>query len=250
MTSQKTIPPHEKVLVALATFNEIDNLPDLVEKIHLLLPNVNILIVDDNSPDGTGQWAQKAASNDKRIHTIIRTDKKGLGTAITKALSYAIEKKYCYVVNMDADFSHPIKDIPNLLERINQKNKEVDVVIGSRYVFGGTTCNWSIKRKIMSRCVNWLARITLGLSTKDNSGSFRCYRVSTLQRLDFHSFISNGYSFFEELLYRLKQVDATFAEIPIIFIDREKGVSKINRKEAIKAVWIMVRIGISRFFKK
>lgn len=239
-----------KTLIALATYNEIENLPSLVEKLRQTVPQSDILILDDNSPDGTGKWALNASSFDSHIKVIIRTDERGLGSAVIKALSFAVENDYDFVVNMDADFSHPISDVPRLLERIMDTSAPVDVVIGSRYVSGGGVKNWPLKRRVMSRCINMYARFTLGLKTHDNSGSFRCYRVSTLKQLHFNDFVSRGYSFFEETLYRLKIVSATFTEIPITFIDREKGISKINRKEAYKAIWIMFKIGLSRPFRR
>ncbi len=236
-----------KILIALATFNEYDNIRDLVKQLLQTTPQADILIVDDNSPDGTGQWALETSLQEPRLKAIVRTNERGLGSAVIRALSFAIENDYDFVLNMDADFSHPIPDVPRLIERILDVSDPIDVVIGSRYVAGGGTRNWPLKRRIMSRCVNLFARITLGLKTHDNSGAFRCYRVSTLRRIDFQNFISQGYSFFEETLFRLKQAGATFAEIPITFVDREKGVSKINRKEAYKAVWIMFKLGLSRF---
>ena len=237
------------VLVALATYNEIDNLPSLVERLEECAPNADILIVDDNSPDGTGAWAQKASEYDSKIKAIVRTNERGLGSAVICALTYAIENEYRCVVNMDADFSHPVEDVSRLIDRYDSQDSPVDVVIGSRYVSGGDTPDWPLKRRFMSRCVNAFARLTLGLKTRDNSGSFRCYRVETLKKLDFDQFVSQGYSFFEETLYRLKLVGAQFAEIPIVFVDRRRGVSKINRKEALKAVLIMSMIGLGRLFR-
>ncbi len=237
------------VLIALATYNEIDNLPKMLERLTEAAPNADILIVDDNSPDGTGVWAQEASERDSRIKVLVRTNERGLGSAVVRALSYAIENGYRCVVNMDADFSHPVEDVPRLLERFENKEFPVDVVIGSRYVPGGATPDWSLKRKLMSQCVNAFARLMLGFKTRDNSGAFRCYRVETLKKLEFDKFVSKGYSFFEEMLFRLRQVDARFAEIPIVFLDRRYGVSKINRKEAFKAVWIIFALGIGRIFR-
>ena len=191
-------------------------------------------------------------------------------------LRFAVENDYRRVVNMDADFSHPVEIAPRLLARLDGKSlaetisqdnaqpttaptindnstpplEPVDVVIGSRYVPGGATPDWPLRRRVMSRCVNAFARFTLGLRTRDNSGSYRCYRVETLRKVDFDAIVSQGYSFFEELLYRLRLVDAQFAEIPIVFIDRRFGVSKINRKEALRAVAIMSRLGVARLFKR
>ncbi|MGI6401101.1 MAG: polyprenol monophosphomannose synthase [Thermoguttaceae bacterium] len=238
--------PAAKVLVALATYNEIENLPKLVKEILTLTPDVDVLIVDDNSPDGTGRWALDAAEKDPRIHALIRTNERGLGSAVIRAFKYAIENDYDYLVNMDADFSHPVDVVPEMLKTIETESPQVDVVIGSRYVPGGATPDWPLRRKIMSRCVNLFARVALGLKTKDNSGSFRRYRVEALKTLDFDRFVSTGYSFFEETLFRLQRAGATFAEIPIVFVDRKRGASKINKKEAIKAVWIITTLGLKR----
>ncbi|MBQ6827794.1 MAG: polyprenol monophosphomannose synthase, partial [Thermoguttaceae bacterium] len=228
-------------------------------------PEADVLIVDDNSPDGTGKWAQDASKNDLRIHALVRQNERGLGSAVVAGLRFAVANNYRRVVNMDADFSHPITVAPQIFARLdgktqpienadvttplNQATEPVDVVIGSRYVPGGATPDWPLRRRVMSRCVNAFARLTLGLQTKDNSGSYRCYRVETLRKVDFDSIVSQGYSFFEELLYRLRLVDARFAEVPIVFIDRRFGVSKINRKEALRAVAIMTRLGVLRLFK-
>ena len=240
----------KKVLVVLATFNEIENIPSLINELFSSTPDADVLVVDDNSPDGTGAWAQRLSENNPRVKSIVRKNERGLGSAVIRALSFAIENNYYCVVNLDADFSHSPRDVPRLLERLDLKNQEVDVVIGSRYVRGGQTPDWTLKRRIMSRSINTFARIALGLKTHDNSGSFRCYRVDALKKINLNNFLSNGYSFFEEMLYRLKISGFTFAEIPITFIDRKKGASKINKKEAIKAVWIMLKIGTSRFLKR
>ena len=237
-----------KVLIVIATYNEIDNLPQIVKELRSLVSDADILIVDDNSPDGSGRWALKEAEKDPRINAIIRVNERGLGSAVIRGFKFGIEHGYDYLVNMDADFSHPVEDVPKLLEKITTSN--VDVVIGSRYARGGMTPDWPIIRRLMSRCVNLWARITLGLATKDNSGAFRCYRVEKLRLLDFDRFISSGYSFFEETLFRLKQEGATFEEVPIVFLDRRFGVSKINGKEALKAVWIMLKIGFDRIVNR
>ncbi len=233
-----------KVLIVIATYNEMDNLPQIVKKLRTIVPDADVLIVDDNSPDGSGLWAEGEAEKDAHVNAIIRVNERGLGTAVMQGFKYGTKFGYDYLVNMDADFSHPVEDVPRLIEKIITSN--VDVVIGSRYTRGGMTPDWSIVRRMMSRCINYWARFTLGLTTKDNSGAFRCYRVEKLRLLDFDNFISSGYSFFEETLFRLKQVGATFEEVPIIFLDRRFGTSKINKKEACKAVWIMLKLGLGR----
>lgn len=249
-----------KVLVAVATYNEIENLPSLVAQIRQTVPDADILVVDDNSPDGTGQWVLEQSQTDSRIIPMNRSGKMGLGTAVLAALQFALEHQYHFIVNLDADFSHPIEVIPQLLQRVEgfapQRDslpadagrislEPVDVVIGSRYVPGGGVVGWPFSRRIMSRGVNLFARTMLRLTTRDNSGSFRCYRVSALARLDLANVRSRGYSFFEEILFRLQRTNASFAEIPIIFTDRTKGVSKINKKEALSALWTIFWLGVT-----
>ncbi|MBR4975607.1 MAG: polyprenol monophosphomannose synthase, partial [Thermoguttaceae bacterium] len=254
LSENDATPAVKDVLFVLATYNEIENLPRLVNAILTTVPDADVLIVDDDSPDGTGKWAQTASKNDIRVNAIVRQNERGLGSAIVAGLRFAVENNYRRVVNMDSDFSHPVEIAPLLLARLDGESRPsptstddsqtttplkvskrvsetfpVDVVIGSRYVPGGATPDWPLRRRVMSRCVNAFARLTLGLRTRDNSGSYRCYRVETLRKIDFDAIVSQGYSFFEELLYRLRLVDARFAEVPIVFIDRRFGVSKINR---------------------
>lgn len=241
MLSEEAMP---KILVAVATYNEIENLPELTKQIFASLPESDLLVIDDGSPDGTGKWAAEEAANNPRLFLLERGAKKGLGTAVLEGFRFAIEGEYDYLINLDADFSHPPAILPKLLAAA--ENEGIDVVIGSRYVKGGKIIGWPLSRKLMSRSINAWARFFLRLSTKDNSGSLRCYRVSTLRKLDFARIRSHGYSFFEEILFRLKQCGAAFREIPITFTDRVRGSSKINRKEALKAVWLLFLIGRER----
>ncbi|MBO7725022.1 MAG: polyprenol monophosphomannose synthase [Thermoguttaceae bacterium] len=233
-----------KYLVAAATYNEMENLPELVRKIGESFPEADILVVDDGSADGTGDWAAKRAREDLRFFLIERGAKKGLGTAVLEAFRFAVDRKYDYLVNLDADFSHPPEMIPRLVEVAEREG--IDVVIGSRYVRGGKIVGWPLRRKVMSRGINFLARRALHLSTKDNSGAFRCYRVETLRRLDLTRVRSRGYSFFEEILFRLKSVGASFREIPITFTDRVRGESKINKTEAFRALLLLISIGFEK----
>ncbi len=236
---------HGKTLVTVATYNEIENLPRLVGEILENLPEADLLVVDDNSPDGTGQWCDEQAARDERIHCIHRPGKLGLGTATIAAMRYAIAQGYAYMANLDADFSHPPNRLPDLVASMDPSDRPpVDVMIGSRYVPGGSIQGWPLRRHFMSRAVNLYARWLLGLSASDCSGAFRCYRVSTLARLDFDAIRSRGYSFQEEILWRLKRLGARFGEMPIVFVDRRKGSSKIDPKEAAAALWIIFRLGI------
>ena len=233
------------VLISVATYNEIENLPQLVEGVFQHLPDCHLLVIDDDSPDGTGDWADQLAARDQRVRCIHRPGKLGLGTATLAGLQFALANDYEFVITMDADLSHQPSYLPQMLAGMNPQDGEpVDVVIGSRYVDGGGIEGWPRHRLIMSRAVNWYARMMLGLDTRDNSGAYRCYRCEALRRVDFRQIQSQGYSFFEEILYHLRRVDCRFAEIPIVFMDREFGKSKINQREALSALRILTSIGL------
>ncbi len=237
-----------QTLVVVATYNERENLPRLVEAIFREVPEVDLLVVDDNSPDGTGRWCDEQASRDARLRCLHREGKLGLGTATIAGLRYAVEQGYTYVVNMDADLSHDPRRLPDLLAAMEREGpKPVDVVIGSRYAPGGGIEGWPLGRRLMSRAVNLYARAMLGLAVKDCSGSFRCYRVDSLRQLDFGAVTARGYAVFEELLWRLKRVGARFEETPITFTDREKGTSKINTREALSALWTISGLGVKNW---
>ena len=232
-----------KTLISLATYNERENLPILVEEIFWFAPDVDILVVDDNSPDGTGDWVAEQMVHEPRLRLIRRSGKLGLGTATLAAMRYAIENDYAFLLNMDADLSHS----PKYLAAIRAKADEgFDVVIGSRYISGGGIEGWPFLRRMMSRGINFYAKLLLGLKTKDNSGSFRSYRTAILKKLDPEKIISQGYSFLEEVLFRLRQAGATFAEVPIVFTDRRYGTSKINTKEAFRALGVLLWLALSR----
>src|SRR5262245_16671325 len=207
-----------RTIVSIATYNERENLPDLIAGIHQNLPEADILVVDDNSPDGTGELADQLAAQDRRIHVLHRAGKLGLGTAIMAAMRYAIANQYEYHINMDADFSHHPRYLPALVAGMDQS----DVMIGSRYVKGGGVVNWPWKRQLSSRGVNMLACALLRLPVRDTSGAYRCYRVSKLAQLDLDAIWSRGYSFQEEILYRCRRAGCRLRETPIVFEDRRK----------------------------
>src|SRR4029079_14370597 len=199
----------DKTLVMTATYNEIDNLPHLAEEVFAVVPQVDLLVVYDNSPDGTGDWCDERAARDPRVHCLHRTGKLGLGTAIVAGMNYAIEQGYKYVLNMDADFSHHPRYLPAMISGMDPHDAQpLDVMIGSRYVPGGGTVDWPLRRRMMSRAVNCYARWMLGLRARDCSGGYRCYRVATLARLDLGSVRSRGYSFQEEILWMLRRAGA------------------------------------------
>lgn len=232
-----------RFLISLATYNERENLPLITEEIFAVAPDVDILVVDDNSPDGTGDWVAERLDTEPRFHLIRRSGKLGLGTATLAAMQYAVENEYDFLLNMDADLSHPPRSIPSIREKAAEG---FDVVIGSRYVPGGGVEGWPLYRRLMSWGINFYARSLLGLKTRDNSGAFRCYRVELLKKLDPDMVVSKGYSFQEEILYRLRNLGATFAEVPITFADRRFGSSKINKREAISALWLLLLIACGK----
>ena len=236
----------ETLLITVCTYNERENIERLVPELHDVAPDAHILVVDDNSPDGTGEYADGLAEKDERVHVMHRAGKQGLGTAITAGLKYGVEHGYDYVLNMDADFSHHPRYIPALREAMSR----VDVSIGSRYVKGGGVEGWGWHRHFMSRGINFYARWLLWLRTKDNSGSFRCYRASKLAELDLDRIVARGYAFQEEILYRCRRVGCTFEEVPIVFEDRRYGESKINKKEVFAALWVIFRLGVGCVFRE
>ena len=244
-----------RILITSATYNEIDNVPKLVAAILDEVPQADVLVVDDNSPDGTGRWCDEFSQTEPRLKCLHREGKLGLGTAIVAAMRYAIEHGYDYVLNLDADFSHPIRYLNEIIQRMNPVDSDsvdgepADVVIGSRYIPGGGIEGWSLKRHLMSRAVNLYARSFLSLAAKDCSGGYRCYRVSQLDKIDLDGLISRGYSFQEEVLWRLKQSGARIAEVPIVFVDREHGQSKINNREAVEALRVIFKLGLNNWFR-
>ena len=236
------------VLISIATYNEIENLPRLVDSIFEYVPDADVLVIDDGSPDGTGNWCDGRAESDERFRCIHRPGKQGLGTATILGLETACDNGYEYVVNMDADFSHHPKYLPDLIAGMESQCR-VDVMIGTRYRDGGGVKGWPTSRKIMSRLVNAYARLCLRLKVSDCSGSFRCYRTESLRKIEFDKIQSKGYSFFEEILWHLRRVGATFGELPIVFVNRELGKSKISLKEAIRAVTLIGTLGVQSWFR-
>ncbi len=233
----------DRTLITIATYNEMDNLPRLVDEIFSHASDVHVLVVDDNSPDGTGAWVDERSSTDTRVRAIHRSGKLGLGSATIAGMQYAIEQNYQIVINMDADFSHHPRYLPALIDALQSNQGHTDVAIGSRYIRGGGVEGWPLKRWLMSKAINLYARTLLGLHPRDCSGGYRAYRVSRLRQIDFGLVESQGYSFQEEMLWRLKQAGCRFTEVPIIFADRVVGESKINKGEALNALRIIGKLG-------
>lgn len=234
-----------RTLITLCTYNERENIALLIPELRAVAPDATILIIDDNSPDGTGKLADELSAADPRVQVLHRAGKLGLGTATLAGFLHGIDNGFEYVVNLDADFSHNPKYIPELLNRMTQ----CDVAIGSRYVDGGGVAGWTRGRKLMSQSINLWARLCLGLSTKDNSGSYRCYRISKLAEIDWDRTMATGYAFQEEVLYRCQRVGCIMSEVPIIFEDRRFGTTKINLGECLTAGWVILALGIQRLLR-
>jgi len=222
-----------RVLVVVPTYNEADNIRVIVDRILHAVPEVEILVVDDASPDGTGVLADRMAEADGRIHVLHREGKQGLGAAYVAGFGWAAERGYAAVVEMDADGSHAPEELPRLLDAA----RDADVVIGSRWMAGGRVVNWPLRRQLLSRGGNLYARLALGMPLSDATGGFRVYRVPALRRLDLDSVASQGYAFQVELSWRAHRAGLRTVEVPITFVERERGTSKMSPVIIGEALW-------------
>ncbi len=229
-----------RTLVSIPAYNERGNLPELVQQIHEALAQADVLIIDDNSPDGTGIWAEEASRTDERLRVLHRPGKLGMGTAILAGMRYAMEHGYDYFLNMDADFSHHPRYLPALIAGM----KDHDLMIGSRYVPGGGTSNWSWHRRCMSAGINGFVRLLLRVPARDASGGFRCYSVAMLRRTHLDRLISRGYSFQQEVLFRCCRAGCRVGETPIVFEERRAGQSKVNYWEVIRSLAVIFRLSL------
>jgi dolichol-phosphate mannosyltransferase len=212
------------VLVVIPTYNERDNLGPIVGRLHAALPAVHVLVVDDGSPDGTGELADKMATDDERVHVMHRTEKAGLGAAYVAGFRWGLERDYQVIVEMDADGSHAPEDLPRLLDALT----DADLVIGSRYVPGGSVVNWPLRRQMLSKGGNIYTKLALGFSVNDSTAGFRAYRRRVMEKLDLDAISSHGYCFQIDLTWRTVQAGFTVAEVPITFTEREVGESKMG----------------------
>lgn len=229
-----------RLLVVLATYNEIENLPSLVDAIEQALPTAHMLVVDDNSPDGTGRWCDQRAAEDTCFTVLHRAGKLGLGSAAITAFRWALERDYDRIATMDADWSHAPQSLPELVALTS----EVDIAIGSRYCPGGKIKGWPRSRRVVSSMMNRLSRMILRIPATDMSGAFRVYRASVLQSIDLSQISESGYAYLEELLWRLHHSGATIAEVPITFRDRERGESKVSLAELRGKLRMLWRCGL------
>jgi dolichol-phosphate mannosyltransferase len=227
---------NEKSLIIIPTYNELDNIRKMIPDILGRYDNVDILIVDDGSPDGTGVFVEQLTRESEHIKLIKRAGKMGLGTAYIAGFKYALQNGYDYIFEMDADFSHDPKEIGNFLETI----KNYDLVLGSRYKTGVNVINWPMRRLLLSYSANSYTRFVTGLPVRDATGGFKCFRRKVLESIDLDSIKSNGYAFQIEMTFKAYTKGFKIIEIPIIFTDRFHGTSKMSKKivrEAVLMVW-------------
>ncbi len=226
-----------RALVCIPTYNEAENIEPITQAVLEAEPRVDILVVDDNSPDGTGKIADTLAAREPRIRVLHRQKKEGLGRAYLAAFRWALEQGYTYIIEMDADFSHDPRYLPQF---VDAAEAGADLVLGSRYVTGGGTVNWGIGRQVISRGGSLYARTILGVDIRDLTGGFKCFNRRVLESIGMDEVKSSGYAFQIELTYRTLKKGFTVREIPIVFEDRRVGHSKMSRKiflEALTMVW-------------
>lgn len=227
----------------MPTYNERQNLEIMAGRIRESTPDADLLVVDDNSPDGTGDLAEKLAETDPHVHVMHRTEKAGLGKAYIAGFTWALERGYDVIVEMDADGSHRPEDLPRLLDAVAAG---ADGVIGSRWVPGGKVVNWPRKREMLSRGANIYTRIMIGFNVKDATGGYRAYRASTLRRIDLSNVESTGYSFQVDITVRIVKAGLRIVEVPITFVERERGVSKMDSAIIREAFWRVAQWGVQR----
>jgi len=231
-----------EALVVLPTYNEAENLAQIVGAILAASARVDILVVDDNSPDGTGTLADALALDEPRVQVLHREKKEGLGRAYLAGFRWALAHPYRFILEMDADFSHDPTHLPDLLAAA----EHADLVLGSRYVAGGGIENWGLGRRLISRGGSLYARAVLGVGIRDLTGGFKCFRRETLERLDLDSVRSEGYSFQIELTYRALNLGLRVVEVPIVFVDRRVGKSKMSRQIFAEAALMVLRLRLDR----
>jgi dolichol-phosphate mannosyltransferase len=224
-----------RVVVVVPTYNEVENLGLLVPQLLEQDPRIEVLVVDDSSPDGTGKLADELAAASPRVHVLHRDAKQGLGPAYRAGIRRALDLGAELVVQMDADFSHPPETLPVLLHEI----EDHDVVMGSRYIHGITVVNWPIERILISYFGNAYTRAVTGLRVRDTTGGFRCMRRSAIEAIDFERIRSNGYAFQIEMNYRFQVHGARVKEIEFFFLDRKRGTSKLTLRIALEALWMV-----------
>lgn len=230
-----------QVVVVVPTYNERENLDSVVGRVRDAVPGADLLIVDDNSPDGTGELADKIAAKDQQVHVLHRAGKSGLGAAYIAGFNWALSRDYGAAIEMDADGSHQPEDLPKLLAALEQ----ADLVVGSRWIPGGKIVNWPKNREILSRGANIYVRLMLGIKVRDATGGYRAYRTSTLRQIDLDHVVSQGYCFQVDLTLRTLAAGLKVTEVPITFVERENGASKMTNAIVREAFVRVAQWGIA-----
>ncbi|GAA3694425.1 polyprenol monophosphomannose synthase [Zhihengliuella alba] len=230
-----------RVVTIIPTYNELEALPVTLGRLRAAVPESDVLIADDNSPDGTGELADRLAAEDPQIHVMHRKGKEGLGAAYIAGFRWALERDYDVVVELDADGSHRPEDLPRLLAEVDR----ADLVIGSRWVPGGSVVNWPLHRKLISRAGSLYSRTMLGLSVRDITAGFRAFRRETLEAIDFDQIESVGYGFQVDMTFRVARMGRRIVEVPITFVERELGVSKMSGNIVVEAMLNVTKWGLS-----
>jgi dolichol-phosphate mannosyltransferase len=234
----------KRCLVVIPTYNEADNVQELLPSVLKFGSHFNVLIVDDNSPDGTAKLVKEMQKSEPRIHLIERPGKLGLGTAYVAGFKYALSNGFDYVFEMDADFSHD----PEMLPKLLAKGEEYDLVIGSRYIEGVNVVNWPMKRLLLSYFANLYTRVITGMPVRDATGGFKCFKRKVLESIDLDAIHSNGYAFQIEMNFKTWRKGFRVVEIPIVFVDRRIGVSKMSKHIVYEAVWMVWRLKFRSLF--
>jgi len=237
---------NERALIIFPTYNEKENIEKIVTAVLPLDPRINVLIVDDSSPDGTGEIADRLVATDSRINVLHRKNKEGLGRAYIAGFKWGIERKFDYIFEMDADFSHG----PEFLKDFFVAIKDVDLVLGSRYISGVNVINWPMSRLLLSYFANVYTRIITGLPVRDSTGGFKCFRREVLEGIDLDVIKSNGYTFQIEVSMRVWKKGFKIKEIPIVFTDRQEGASKMKKKIIREAIWMVWYLRLMSIFGK
>jgi len=232
-------------LIIIPTYNELDNIKNLIPDLFEMYPqNLNVLVVDDNSPDGTGDFVEHLTKTDNRVHLLRRPRKMGLGTAYCAGFAYAIENQYDYIFEMDADYSHDPREITNFLREIETN----DLVIGSRYIHGVNVVNWPMQRLLLSYFANRYTRWITGMPLADSTGGFKCFRREVLESINLKHIHSNGYAFQIEINFNVWKKGVRVKEIPIIFMDRHLGTSKMSKNIVYEAAWLVWKLRLQSMF--
>lgn len=233
-----------KCIVCIPTYNEMENIERMIDAVHAVVPEMHILVIDDGSPDGTAALVRARMPGDERVHLLERAGKLGLGTAYCEGFQYALSKGFGFILQMDADFSHDPKELPRFLEAA----RDHDLVIGSRYISGVNVINWPMSRLLLSWFANAYTRAITGMPIADATGGFKCFRAEMLRHIDIGGIRSNGYAFQIEMNYRMWRLKSRIAELPIIFMDRVSGVSKMSKNIVFEAAFLVWKLKLTTVF--